>query len=310
MSDPRLRGRQQQATPQAAPAPPPPPPPPMEPQAMGMDGAKDVPAASVSPAPADPNVVPDDKFKLKFCTVCASNQNRYVIPLLSNPPTTNLPSSMEAHLQLASAHLPTISFGTGSLVRLPGPTITQPNVYHFNSTTYSQIHSELSSQNTALYTHNGLLNMLGRNLNIKSYPERFQDWVPGKPRLEHEGDKGFEGTEAGVADVVITCEERCFDAVLEDLHNKGGRLNRPVHVFNVDIKDNHEEALVGGKAILDLALSLNEAAGREREVHGEGGWSAGGGAARSGFDEKVPEILASWQERWPQMPALWSLAWF
>jgi RNA polymerase II subunit A C-terminal domain phosphatase SSU72 len=283
----------------------------MEPQAMGMDGAKDVPAASVSPAPTDPNVVPDDKFKLKFCTVCASNQNRYVIPLLSNPPTTtNLPSSMEAHLQLASAHLPTISFGTGSLVRLPGPTITQPNVYHFNSTTYSQIHSELSSQNTALYTHNGLLNMLGRNLNIKSYPERFQDWVPGKPRLEHEGDKGFEGTEAGVADVVITCEERCFDAVLEDLHNKGGRLNRPVHVFNVDIKDNHEEALVGGKAILDLALSLNEAAGREREVHGEGGWSAGGGAARSGFDEKVPEILASWQERWPQMPALWSLAWF
>jgi RNA polymerase II subunit A C-terminal domain phosphatase SSU72 len=258
----------------------------MEPQAMGMDGAKDVPAASVSPAPTDPNVVPDDKFKLKFCTVCASNQNRYVIPLLSN------------------------SFGTGSLVRLPGPTITQPNVYHFNSTTYSQIHSELSSQNTALYTHNGLLNMLGRNLNIKSYPERFQDWVPGKPRLEHEGDKGFEGTEAGVADVVITCEERCFDAVLEDLHNKGGRLNRPVHVFNVDIKDNHEEALVGGKAILDLALSLNEAAGREREVHGEGGWSAGGGAARSGFDEKVPEILASWQERWPQMPALWSLAWF
>ena len=52
----------------------------------------------------------------------------------------NLLSSMEAHLQLASAHLPTISFGTGSLVRLPGPTITQPNVYHFNSTTYRAIH--------------------------------------------------------------------------------------------------------------------------------------------------------------------------
>ncbi|KAL1642334.1 RNA polymerase II subunit A C-terminal domain phosphatase [Didymella pomorum] len=266
----------------------------MEPQPMGMDGTTDAPGVSAPSASTNPNVVPDDKFKLKFCTVCASNQNR----------------SMEAHLQLASAHLPTISFGTGSLVRLPGPTITQPNVYHFNSTTYSQIHSELSSQNTALYTHNGLLNMLGRNLNIKSYPERFQDWVPGKPRLEHEGDKGFAGTESGVADVVITCEERCFDAVLEDLHNKGGRLNRPVHVFNVDIKDNHEEALVGGKAILDLALSLNEAAGKEREVHGEGGWNAGGGAARSGFDEKVPEILAQWQERWPQMPALWSLAWF
>jgi RNA polymerase II subunit A C-terminal domain phosphatase SSU72 len=217
---------------------------------------------------------------------------------------------MEAHLQLASAQLPTISFGTGSLVRLPGPTITQPNVYNFNSTTYEAIFNELSDQNKQLYTQNGLLNMLGRNLNIKGYPERFQDWLPGKPRLEHIKDKGYAGTESGVVDVVITCEERCFDAVLDDLHNKGGRMNRPVHVFNVDIRDNHEEALVGGKAILDLAMSLNAAAAQEREAHGDAGWDRGGGGARQGFDEKVPEILAAWQERWPNLPALWSLAWF
>jgi RNA polymerase II subunit A C-terminal domain phosphatase SSU72 len=217
---------------------------------------------------------------------------------------------MEAHLQLASAKFPTISFGTGSLVRLPGPTIHQPNVYHFNSTTYQAIHAELSSQDTRLYTANGLLNMLGRNLQIKSYPERFQDWVPGKPRLDHAADQGSQGTEAGVVDVIITCEERCFDAVLDDLHNKGGKLNRPVHVFNVDIKDNHEEALVGGKAIRDLALSLNEVAASERELHGSSGWDMGGGAARQGFDERVPDILAAWQDRWPNLPALWSLAWF
>jgi RNA polymerase II subunit A C-terminal domain phosphatase SSU72 len=216
---------------------------------------------------------------------------------------------MEAHLQLASANLPTISFGTGSLVRLPGPSITQPNVYHFNSTTYQAIHQELAQQNTQLYTANGLLNMLGRNLTIKGFPERFQDWVPGKPRLEHAGDKGAAGTEAGVVDVVITCEERCFDAVLDDLHNKGGKLNRPVHVFNVDIRDNHEEALVGGKAILDLAMSLNEAAGRERDFYGDNGWDQGSGSARMGFDERVPDIIAAWQERWPHLPALWSLAW-
>jgi RNA polymerase II subunit A C-terminal domain phosphatase SSU72 len=217
---------------------------------------------------------------------------------------------MEAHLQLASAHLPTISFGTGTLVRLPGPTVHQPNVYHFNSTTYRAIHDELAAQDQRLYTANGLLNMLGRNLQIKGYPERFQDWVPGKPRLEHSEDQGAKGTEDGVVDVVITCEERCFDSVLDDLHNKGGRLNRPVHVINVDIRDNHEEALVGGKAILDLALSLNEAAGKEREVNGTGAWDRGSGLARTNFDEKVPDIIAAWQERWPNMPALWSLAWF
>lgn len=239
-------------------------------------------------------LVPDDKFKLKFCTVCASNQNR----------------SMEAHLQLASANLPTISFGTGSLVRLPGPSITQPNVYKFNSTTYEAIHQELAQQNTQLYTANGLLNMLGRNLTIKSYPERFQDWIPGKPRLDHAEDKGAPGTESGVVDVIITCEERCFDAVLEDLHNKGGRMNRPVHVVNVDIRDNHEEALVGGKAIRELALMLNETAAQERETHGDNGWDRGSGSARLGFDERVPDIISAWQEKWPNLPAIWSLAWF
>jgi len=41
-----------------------------------VDGATDTPA----PAPANPAALPDDSFKLKFCTVCASNQNRYAIP--------------------------------------------------------------------------------------------------------------------------------------------------------------------------------------------------------------------------------------
>lgn len=52
---------------------------------MGMDGTNDTRTASASPAPANPNVVPDDKFKLKFCTVCASNQNRYVIATSARP---------------------------------------------------------------------------------------------------------------------------------------------------------------------------------------------------------------------------------
>jgi RNA polymerase II subunit A C-terminal domain phosphatase SSU72 len=240
---------------------------------------------------------PTDSWKLKFCTVCASNNNR----------------SMEAHLRLSTAPTayPVISFGTGSLVRLPGPSITQPNVYSFNTTSYNQMYEELEEKDPRLYRNNGILNMLDRNRNLKWGPERFQDWVPGLPRLDHisKGDKGALGTEGGVVDVIITCEERCWDAVVDDLMNKGNTLNRPVHVFNVDIKDNHEEALVGGNAILDLANRLNESAMTQRKVHGAAGWENGSGAARLSFDESVPEILAEWQEKYPNLPALWTLAW-
>ncbi|KAI9730733.1 MAG: RNA polymerase II subunit A C-terminal domain phosphatase [Cirrosporium novae-zelandiae] len=294
-ADPRLaRLASRTAPPQAqTTAPPPPPPPPSAPviaetkEISSLDGPTDGPMVNGS----NDNT---DGFKLKFCTVCASNQNR----------------SMEAHLRLASANFPVISFGTGSLVRLPGPSISQPNVYTFNNTAYKDIYDELSAKDPRLYRQNGLLNLLERNKNLKWGPERFQDWRPGTSRLEHlKTDKGSEGTEAGVVDVIISCEERCWDAVVDDLLNRGAPLNRPVHVFNVEIRDNHEEALVGGRAILELAEKLNETAREERLIKGGQGWSNGMGEARRGFDERVPDILAEWQERWPNLPALWTLAW-
>ncbi|EED20466.1 transcription/RNA-processing factor Ssu72 [Talaromyces stipitatus ATCC 10500] len=249
------------------------------------------PASTIAEGKAEPS------YKLKFCTVCASNNNR----------------SMEAHYQLSSGSYPVISFGTGSLVRLPGPSITQPNVFNFDSTSYNHMYEDLYNKDQRLYRNNGILNMLDRNRNLKWGPERFQNWVPGQPRLDHiaKGDKGSLGTEAGVVDVIITCEERCWDAVVDDLLNRGSPLNRPVHVFNVDIRDNHEEALLGGKAIRDLADRLNAAANEERRLYDDPhAWDRGPSEARHSFDERVPEILAAWQEQYPHLPALWTLSWF
>ncbi|KAI9789443.1 MAG: RNA polymerase II subunit A C-terminal domain phosphatase [Piccolia ochrophora] len=295
-SDPRL-ARLAQRNNTAAP-PPPPPPPPSPPPPLntahdaaiigGLDGASD------QDKTVDGYSENGEGFKLKFCTVCASNQNR----------------SMEAHLRLSAARYPVVSFGTGSLVRLPGPTITQPNVYAFNSTSYDSMYKELESKDQRLYRANGLLNMLERNRAVKWGPERWQDWKVGVPRLAHHNDQGSAGVEGGLVDIVITCEERCWDAVIDDLLNRGSPLNRPVHVINVDIKDNHEEALVGGKAILDLADTLNKAAMEERHASGAEAWDNGTGGGRDSFDERVPDLLAEWQSRWPQLPAVWTLAWF
>jgi RNA polymerase II subunit A C-terminal domain phosphatase SSU72 len=219
---------------------------------------------------------------------------------------------MEAHLQLSKAGFPVISFGTGSLVRLPGPSISQPNIYNFNVTSYDSIYHELESKDARLYRANGLLPMIDRNRHLKWGPERWQDWPVGQPRVseQQKHNKGSQGTEAGVVDIVFTCEEKCWDSVVEDLFARGSPLNRPVHVFNIDIKDNHEEAVYGGKAILDLATKLNEAATQARTRAGQHDFDVGQDTARGGFDEQVPDILAAWQDRWPRLPALWTLAWF
>lgn len=144
------------------------------------------------------------------------------------------------------------------------------------------------------YTQNGILHMLDRNKRIKSRPERFQSC---KDQF----------------DLVITCEERVYDQVLEgergpgteggvggfscevvkyqlgivnthkmklqfrarslwihvdqrslfshsDLSSREQETFTPVHVINVDIQDNHEEATLGAFLICELCQCVSVSA--------------------------------------------------
>lgn len=163
--------------------------------------------------------------------VCSSNQNR----------------SMEAHFILKREGFDVCSYGTGTHVKLPGPSLREPNVYEFG-TPYKQMFDDLRRKDPELYKRNGILQMLKRNLAVKTAPQRWQENSPD-----------------GHFDVVFTFEEKVFDMVVEDLHTRDHILLKPVLVINLEVKDNHDEAAVGARQTLALCQEL-EATDRWEDV--------------------------------------------
>eukprot|EP00879_Flechtneria_rotunda_P008551 GHRR01008958.1.p1 GENE.GHRR01008958.1~~GHRR01008958.1.p1 ORF type:complete len:194 (+),score=47.95 GHRR01008958.1:229-810(+) len=161
--------------------------------------------------------------KLRFAMVCASNQNR----------------SMEAHRVLKANNFLVNSYGVGGHVKLPGPTAKQPNVYEFG-TRYEDIYNELKSKDEALYTRNGLLAMLKRNMAVKTAPEKWQFCRQ-------------------TFDVVVCFEEKVMDVVVEDMTNRQQSTMRPVLIVNIDVKDNHEEAAKVAPQTLQICQMLEAA---------------------------------------------------
>ncbi|KAK4535351.1 hypothetical protein CDCA_CDCA04G1376 [Cyanidium caldarium] len=162
--------------------------------------------------------------------VCASNMNR----------------SMEAHALLQKRGFNVWSYGTGTNVKLPGPTADQPNVYEF-ATPYRQIYEQLRAQDEDLYSGNAVLRMLERNMAVKVAPERWQERA--EPR------KHF--------DVVLAFEERVFEAVLEDLQARDAVELTPVHVMNLEVRDTHADAAESGPLVLQLCEALESGFGEE-----------------------------------------------
>jgi len=145
---------------------------------------------------------------------------------------------MEAHNFWSKKGFNVRSFGSGTHVKLPGLAPDRPNIYDFN-TTYEEMYKDLLTKDAQAYTQNGILHMLDRNRRLKPKPERFQSC---KDRF----------------DVIVTCEERVYDQIIEDLESREKGEQTPVHIINIDIQDNHEEATIGAFMICDLCSILAE----------------------------------------------------
>ncbi|XP_050998419.1 RNA polymerase II subunit A C-terminal domain phosphatase SSU72-like [Acomys russatus] len=159
-------------------------------------------------------------YPLHVAVVCLNNQNR----------------SMEAHSILRKRGFNVKSFGSAGVVKLPGPTPDKPHVYDFE-TTYNKMYCDLLEKDKDFYTKNGVLRMLDRNRRIKSGPERFQ-------------------SSKDLFDVIFTCDEFVYDQVVEYLNAREQEVRQLVHVINVDIPDNDEDAILGAFLICDICFSI------------------------------------------------------
>ena len=169
--------------------------------------------------------------RFKVHTVCASNQNR----------------SMAAHQEIHLRGYQVKSYGTGKEVKLPGPSAMEPQVFAFN-TPYEEMMNELRRRDEALYMSNGVLAMLERNAKIKRAPEQ---WREARER----------------ADLVLTFEERIFDAVLEDfLTARAPSAFAPAYIVNLETRDTHADAGVVAKVAAELVEAMAGAQNLDAEI--------------------------------------------
>jgi RNA polymerase II subunit A C-terminal domain phosphatase SSU72 len=187
---------------------------------------------------------------LHFAMVCSSNMNR----------------SMEAHKQLKRKELSVDSYGVGTMVRLPAPNNAQEK-FEFG-TPYRDIYSKLKESDGgtgAWYRNNGLLAMVERNVGIKDHPERWQELK----------------TLSGKFDIVFCFEERVFDALIEDVTKREPEdVDEPkaMHVINLEVPDNTEDASIGAQVALEFCTLANQ--------------------ARENLDEELPNIVEEVQAKY------------
>ncbi|OTF72214.1 Dip2/Utp12 domain and WD-repeat protein, partial [Euroglyphus maynei] len=166
---------------------------------------------------------------------------QHACAMKSCPSTEQTTALRRLHQTLKNKHQ-----DLAKIVKLPGPAQDKPNVYDFG-TPYEQMYNDLLNKDKNLYTQNGILHMLDRNRRIKLHPEKFQ-------------------TCRDKFDVIFTCEERVYDQVVEEMNSRSPLDYSTVHIINIDVQDNHEEATIGALLMLKMAQSLAQSKDLDNDI--------------------------------------------
>lgn len=206
-------------------------------------------------------------MSFNVCTVCSSNMNR----------------SMEAQRVLTEAGYKVSSYGTGNCVKIPGLTKETPNVFKFG-TPYKDILSTLKEQESNVpeenrnYAKQGLYDMLERNIVLKECPENWH---------VQSTDKILEN------DIVICCDEKCYEILLDDCARRGIKKGTPLLIFNVDVIDLHAKSIEAGQAILRLMNLLEELKTTSKKD--------------SDFYDNIGSVAGQWQLEYQNLPILYKI---
>ncbi|KAM4848218.1 RNA polymerase II subunit A C-terminal domain phosphatase SSU72-like [Urocitellus parryii] len=138
------------------------------------------------------------------------------------------------------------SEGIETHVKLPGPALDKSNIRDFR-TTYDQMHNDLLRKDKELYMQNSILHMLDRNKRIKTQPGRLQNCKY-------------------LFDLILACEERVYDQVVEDLNSRKQETCWTVHSGNVDIQDNQKEVILGAFLVYELCQCIQHTKDMENEM--------------------------------------------
>ncbi|TYZ59970.1 hypothetical protein PybrP1_002447 [[Pythium] brassicae (nom. inval.)] len=189
-----------------------------------------------------------------FAMICINNVNR----------------SPAAHERLKSAGLRVCSFGAGRHVSVPSRSPTAPREFRFE-TPYRAMHEQLRREDEELFSRNGVLAMLERDIATKDGPERWQSLSSKQLRQ---------------IDVVVCLDYQMYLVVLNDLSMRIhlSLKRKHLHLICLDVEDTPEDARSGSQCALELCKLLDAAA-------------AADGAGADLSDACVKEIIVDFEHR-------------